>query len=186
MKRLFLIFALAMLLLFASGCGNETAAEKFAKKDSIPVQGAVVEVTEEQLKEPYEPPESAGDGEPVCGDDRCEGSEPEEGCSDCPDCSDSDNNILSLLRKGRSEDGQIAVICNFTPVPRKHYRVGVPLAGFWKEVLNSDSEFYGGSGQGNAGGVMAGGIPSNGFSFSLYLNLPPLGALFFRWQKEEG
>ncbi|RPJ87046.1 MAG: 1,4-alpha-glucan branching protein GlgB, partial [Acidobacteria bacterium] len=67
------------------------------------------------------------------------------------DCNDADNSTISLLRKGTSTSDLILIVCNFTPVPRMGYRVGVPRGGFWKEVLNSDSEFYGGSGLGNAG-----------------------------------
>jgi 1,4-alpha-glucan branching enzyme len=72
------------------------------------------------------------------------------------------------------------VACNFTPVPREHYRVGVPTGGRWKEVLNSDAAEYAGSGMGNAGGVMSTNNPQHGRPFSLELTLPPLGAVFFR------
>jgi 1,4-alpha-glucan branching enzyme len=72
------------------------------------------------------------------------------------------------------------VACNFTPVPHEEYRVGVPWGGFWKEVLNSDAEAYGGSGIGNAGGVEAAHDESHGRPYSLKLTLPPLAAVFLR------
>ena len=70
--------------------------------------------------------------------------------------------------------------CNFTPVPRHNYRVGVPTGGFWQEVLNSDAVEYWGSGQGNLGGLEAAPIPCHGRLYSLNLTLPPLGVVFFR------
>jgi 1,4-alpha-glucan branching enzyme len=71
------------------------------------------------------------------------------------------------------------VVCNFTPVPRWHYRVGVPMAGAWREVLNSDATDYGGSGLGNAGSVTTEPIPTHGHGQSLDLTLPPLSVVFF-------
>ena len=68
---------------------------------------------------------------------------------------------------------------NFTPVPRLNYRVGVPRGGYWREVLNSDAQVYGGSGQGNLGGVQAGPVKCHQQPYSLTLRLPPLSALFF-------
>ena len=72
------------------------------------------------------------------------------------------------------------VVCNFTPVPRLGYRVGVPHGGYWREMLNSDAREYAGSGMGNLGGVHAEEIPMHGRPFSLKLTLPPLAALFFK------
>jgi 1,4-alpha-glucan branching enzyme len=71
-------------------------------------------------------------------------------------------------------------VANFTPVVRLNYRVGVPKGGFWKEVLNSDSTIYWGSGQGNLGGLEAAPIPCHGRYNSLNLTMPPLGILFFK------
>ncbi|MBN1104695.1 MAG: 1,4-alpha-glucan branching protein GlgB [Deltaproteobacteria bacterium] len=96
------------------------------------------------------------------------------------DCNDSQQSILTLLRRGESHDDVIIVGCNFTPVPRHNYRVGVPGGGFWREVLNSDAPDYGGSGQGNMGGVEASPIPFHGLPFSLILTLPPLGVVFLK------
>ncbi|MDR7416663.1 MAG: 1,4-alpha-glucan branching protein GlgB [Armatimonadota bacterium] len=95
---------------------------------------------------------------------------------------DRDASVLVFLRKGRQGD-LVLVACNFTPVPRPHYRVGVPRPGYWREILNSDAETYGGSGWGNLGGVWAEAIPAHGRPYSLDLTLPPLGAVFLRWER---
>jgi 1,4-alpha-glucan branching enzyme len=96
------------------------------------------------------------------------------------DCSDWEESILCFLRKGRARGETLLVVCNFTPVVRTNYRVGVPSGGYWKELLNSDAREYGGSGQGNFGGVEASPVPFHGRYASLLLTLPPLGILFFR------
>jgi 1,4-alpha-glucan branching enzyme len=94
------------------------------------------------------------------------------------DCCDAAQSVVSLLRNGASHDEMMLVAFNFTPVPRPHYRIGVPRGGFWKEVLNSDAEVYGGSGIGNLGGTEASSEGWNGRSHSVYVTLPPLGAVF--------
>jgi len=96
------------------------------------------------------------------------------------DCNDSQNCVLSLIRKGRAPEEIMIIVCNFTPVHRFNYRVGAPCGGYWRELLNSDSTEYGGSGHGNLGGVEASPIPFHGRSYSLNLTLPPLGTLFFK------
>jgi 1,4-alpha-glucan branching enzyme len=96
------------------------------------------------------------------------------------DCNDAESGVISLMRKGASSDELLFIICNFTPVPRPNYRVGIPRGGFWQEVLNSDAALYGGSGWGNLGGVDAVPVPLHGRSHSLTLSLPPLSALFFK------
>jgi 1,4-alpha-glucan branching enzyme len=96
------------------------------------------------------------------------------------DCGDAENSILSFLRKGKRWDESVLVACNFTPVPRWNYRVGVPRGGYWEEVLNSDAPAYGGSGQGNFGGVMAEPTAWHGQGHSLNLTLPPLGMVMFK------
>lgn len=96
------------------------------------------------------------------------------------DANDADSSVYSFLRKSRSGE-HILIVLNATPVVREDYRIGVPLGGWWRELLNSDSEYYWGSGQGNAGGVMAEVVPSHGREFSLRLRLPPLGALFLKY-----
>ena len=95
------------------------------------------------------------------------------------DCNDSLSSTISLLRKGKAT-GNVVVVCNFTPVPRVGYRLGVPSGGFWRELLNSDATEYGGSGMGNMGGVQAEDQPSHGRSYSLNLTLPPLSALYLK------
>ena len=72
------------------------------------------------------------------------------------------------------------MVCNFTPVPRIGYRLGVPKGGFWRELLNSDAKEYGGSGMGNLGGVLAEENPVHGRPYSLSLTLPPLAAVFLK------
>jgi 1,4-alpha-glucan branching enzyme len=91
-----------------------------------------------------------------------------------------EESIISFIRKGKSTDELITVVCNFTPVPRYNYRIGVPRGGFWHEVLNSDASIYLGSGHGNTGGVEASPVPSHGKDYSLSLTLPPIGVLFFK------
>jgi 1,4-alpha-glucan branching enzyme len=97
------------------------------------------------------------------------------------DANDSDNSVLTYLRRGRS-GGEIAVACNFTPVPRYDYRVGVPHPGPWREVLNTDAREYGGSGIGNLGLAHAAAIPCHGRAQSLNLVLPPLAVVALRYE----
>jgi len=92
---------------------------------------------------------------------------------------DSDQSVLAFLRRGKSGNSAMLVLFNFTPVPRYGYSVGVPLGGFWREMLNSDAQDYGGSGVGNAGGLEASAGGAHGHPFSLEVTLPPLAALFF-------
>ncbi|MBI3003379.1 MAG: 1,4-alpha-glucan branching protein GlgB [candidate division NC10 bacterium] len=100
------------------------------------------------------------------------------------DANDSDQSVLTFLRRGRSTGTLLLVAANFTPVPRPNYRVGVPRGGFWREVLNSDALEYGGSGWGNLGGVQSVPVPCHGRAYSLTLTLPPLAAVFFRSEGE--
>jgi 1,4-alpha-glucan branching enzyme len=101
------------------------------------------------------------------------------------DCCDWQTSIVSLIRKGRNPEEMILAVFNFTPVPRHDYRVGVPRGGRWDEVLNSDAPIYGGSGQGNYGGVAAEAIAHHGREFSLNLTVPPLGVVMFRPSEQE-
>ncbi|MEX5213903.1 MAG: 1,4-alpha-glucan branching protein GlgB [Nitrospiraceae bacterium] len=96
------------------------------------------------------------------------------------DCHDSESSAISLLRKGKSTGDLVAVVCNFTPVPRVNYRIGVPSGGQWREILNSDARIYGGSGWGNQGSVDAVPVPLHGRSHSLTITLPALSALFLK------
>jgi 1,4-alpha-glucan branching enzyme len=96
------------------------------------------------------------------------------------DCHDADGSTLSYIRRGHPADGVMAVACNFTPVPRRQYRIGVPHGGYWREVLNSDAEIYGGSGMGNAGGVEADADATHGRPCTLTVTLPPLAMVVFK------
>src|SRR5712692_1384758 len=91
------------------------------------------------------------------------------------DCNDAEGSTVSLIRKAKSTDEVVLAVCNFTPVPRNDYRVGVVRSGFWRELLNSDATEYGGSGQGNKGGTESTIVPCHGRPYSLNLTLPPLG-----------
>ncbi|MGB6603061.1 MAG: 1,4-alpha-glucan branching protein GlgB [Steroidobacteraceae bacterium] len=95
------------------------------------------------------------------------------------DCIDAEASVIAFLRKDRAGKA-VLVVCNFTPVVRENYRIGVPHGGLWRERLNSDAREYGGSGQGNLGGVEAAPLGAHGHYHSLSLRLPPLGALFLQ------
>ena len=88
--------------------------------------------------------------------------------------------MLTYLRYGKDENAPLVVACNFTPVPRHGYRIGVPKPGKWREVLNSNAAIYGGTDDGNYGGANSEPIASHGFEQSLLLNLPPLGMVVFK------
>jgi 1,4-alpha-glucan branching enzyme len=96
------------------------------------------------------------------------------------DVNDFEQSVISFIRKGKSTDDVFLVVGNFTPVTRFNYMVGAPRGGFWKEIMNSDAQEYGGSGQGNLGGVEAATIPFHGRPYSLSLTLPPLAVVFFK------
>ena len=96
------------------------------------------------------------------------------------DCHDSQNSVISFVRRARSGNDIILVVCNFTPVPRHNYLIPTPRGGWWHEDINSDAEIYGGSGMGNAGGVEAAPVGAGRQFHSLSLTLPPLGVLFLR------
>ena len=93
---------------------------------------------------------------------------------------DAANSVFAFLRKPVGEGAPLLVVCNMTPVPRHHYRIGVPHGGYWREALNSDAEIYGGSNMGNGGGVDADGVGSHGWDQSLSLTLPPLSTIVLR------
>jgi 1,4-alpha-glucan branching enzyme len=96
------------------------------------------------------------------------------------DFSDVDNSVLSFVRKGKEPNELIVVVCNFTPVPHFGYRVGLPIKGVYREIINSDRREYGGSGIGNPDAVQAEDIPWQSCSFSAPLNLPPLGTFYLK------
>ncbi|MFI5323603.1 MAG: 1,4-alpha-glucan branching protein GlgB, partial [Thermodesulfobacteriota bacterium] len=97
---------------------------------------------------------------------------------DWADFNDYEKSVISFVRKSRGEREIVLVVCNFTPVPRKRYKIRVPRAGHWSELLNSDSHFYGGNGIGNYGGVWT---QSLGYNSIIEIDLPPLGVLFFKY-----
>jgi len=92
---------------------------------------------------------------------------------------DRSNSVFAFLRLAANE-APVLVVCNMTSVPRHGYRIGVPRAGNWREILNSDSAFYGGSNVGNEGDVAAAPVPAHGVAQSLELVLPPLATIFLR------
>jgi 1,4-alpha-glucan branching enzyme len=96
------------------------------------------------------------------------------------DFTDWEKSIISFIRKARSKKDIVLAVCNFTPEPRRNYRIGVPVSGFWKEVLNSDGKEYGGSGHGNRGGLETIPIAFHGRDYSLSLTLPPLAIVIFK------
>jgi 1,4-alpha-glucan branching enzyme len=95
------------------------------------------------------------------------------------DCNDSEQSAVTLLRKAASTPRTVVIACNFTPLPRRGYRIGVPFAGRWEEALNGDAEIYGGSGLGNLGGLEAEEIPTHGRPWSIEALLPPLSMVAF-------
>ncbi len=99
------------------------------------------------------------------------------------DFHDADNSVISFLRRASDPSDYLLVCCNFTPVPRLKYRIGVPDPGLYREILNSDSELFGGSNMGNGGAVLAEAIPMHGRPHSLNLTLPPLGVVVFKPEK---
>jgi len=100
------------------------------------------------------------------------------------DCNDAEHSVLAYLRAG--DQGVLVCLLNLTPLPRLGYRLGVPAMGAFAEILNSDSEHYGGTNLGNLGTVHAEAVACMGQPASIVLNLPPLGALILEQQAEQG
>ncbi len=96
------------------------------------------------------------------------------------DLHDWENSVLAFVRRGKGPGESVVVVCNFTPVARDHYRIGVPDGGFYKELLNTDAQCYAGSNFGNSGGVWSVPEPHAGRSHHLTLRLPPLGVVFLK------
>ena len=99
------------------------------------------------------------------------------------DAGDAEQSTLSFVRKSRDEKSIVLVACNFTPVPRENYLLGVPQPGFWRESLNSDATFYGGSGMGNQGGVHSSPVPAHGRYHAIRITLPPLAVVYFKHER---
>jgi 1,4-alpha-glucan branching enzyme len=96
------------------------------------------------------------------------------------DCNDNENSVISLIRRARDRNDFTVIVANFTPVPRPAYRIGVPEAGWYRELLNSDAAVYGGSNMGNAGGVSTEPVAAHGYEQSLSLVVPPLGFVLLK------
>jgi 1,4-alpha-glucan branching enzyme len=96
------------------------------------------------------------------------------------DCNDNENSVVSMIRRARDPRDFTVIVANFTPVPRPGYRIGVPEGGWYREMLNSDGEMYGGSNMGNAGGVNAEPLPRHGFDWSISMAVPPLGFVLLK------
>jgi 1,4-alpha-glucan branching enzyme len=118
-------------------------------------------------------------GQPALYERDCDGSGFE-----WVDCCDMESSVVSLLRKAKEAEDCLATVFNFTPVVRSGYQVGVPCGGRWDEVLNSDAPLYGGSGQGNLGGVAAEAVACHGRAFMLTVVLPPLAVVAFKPRRE--
>ena len=93
---------------------------------------------------------------------------------------DREQSVLAWLRFGPEGEPPVAMATNFTPIPRTGYRIGLPEAGRWTEILNTDAAIYGGSGQGNLGGVDAGWTPWQSFPASAEIVIPPLATIYLR------
>ena len=101
------------------------------------------------------------------------------------DFSDQQNSVIAFIRKGKNKNEVLVFACNFTPIPRENYRLGVPLLGYYNEIMNSDSEHYGGSNMGNEGGAQAEEIKQHEQPFSIMITLPPLSTVIFKCRVEE-
>jgi 1,4-alpha-glucan branching enzyme len=96
------------------------------------------------------------------------------------DANDSVQSVTTFLRRARDPKDVLLVAINYTPIPRYNHRVGLPTAGVWKELLNTDARVYWGSGQGNLGEIEASPMPHYQWNKSMTLTLPPLGAVILK------
>jgi 1,4-alpha-glucan branching enzyme len=95
-------------------------------------------------------------------------------------CTTADHSLLAFLRYGENREKPLLVIVNFTPTTHREYHFGVPRSGYWQEIFNTDAEHYGGSNQGNLGGVHSENISWDGYPHRLPLTVPPLAVLVLR------
>jgi 1,4-alpha-glucan branching enzyme len=100
------------------------------------------------------------------------------------DVGNAEISVIAFLRKASDGSAPVLVVCNFTPVPRSNFLAGVPLPGFWHEILNSDAREYGGAGWGNLGGVRSSPVGAHGHLHSINLTLPPLSTIMCRWEAD--
>jgi 1,4-alpha-glucan branching enzyme len=96
------------------------------------------------------------------------------------DYNDWEQSAVAFIRRARNADDFVVCACNFTPVPRHGYRIGVPAPGRYRELLNSDAAAYGGGNVGNLGGVEAEPVFWHGYSYSVCLTMPPLAVVFLK------
>jgi 1,4-alpha-glucan branching enzyme len=96
--------------------------------------------------------------------------------------SDHQNAVLSYIRKGNNPQENVIIVCNFTPVVWENYRIGIPKSGNLKEIFNSDSLVYGGSGVGNSGVLKVESSPYDGRDYSIELILPPLSVTVYSFE----
>ncbi len=101
------------------------------------------------------------------------------------DCNDNTRSVVVFARRGGPGTLPLIFACNFTPVPLMNYRIGVPVPGYWQEILNGDAQLYGGSGLGNYGGAGTAPLPLHGRPQSLTITLPPLAIVGFRAPRPE-
>jgi 1,4-alpha-glucan branching enzyme len=100
------------------------------------------------------------------------------------DCQSADDSVLAYIRRAKDPNDFVVVVLNFTPVTRDSHRVGVPLGGYYRELFNTDSQYYGGSNVGNHPGVTAENIPHHGRPYSLDMHLPPLSVTVFKPERK--
>lgn len=101
------------------------------------------------------------------------------------DCTDNRHSVVSFIRRGKEPQDFVVVVCNFTPQPHSHYRIGVPEPGYYAEIFNSDAQHYGGSNMGNLGGQWANDWSFHNLPYSVDLCLPPLGVIFLRLDRSK-
>lgn len=102
------------------------------------------------------------------------------------DHNNNEESVIAFMRKGKKEEDFIVSVCNFTPVPRNNYKIGVPSEGEYEEVFNSDLEEFGGSGVKNRKSIRSNKIDWHGQSDSIEIQIPPLGVLFIKKKSEKG
>nr|WP_240773473.1 1,4-alpha-glucan branching protein GlgB [Pontibacter sp. SGAir0037] len=98
------------------------------------------------------------------------------------DLNDAHNSVMSFLRKGSREEDQVLVVCNFTPAVHENYRLGIPLAGNWQQIFNSDESRFGGSDFNNQTSIQAAAEPFHGREYSILLKLPPMAVVYYKYQ----
>jgi 1,4-alpha-glucan branching enzyme len=96
------------------------------------------------------------------------------------DFRDADASVIAFVRFAQDRSDFVVVCCNFTPVPRQFYRLGVPKRGVYREILNTDSGMFGGSNMGNGGSAQTQDVACHGHPASLQLTLPPLAVVAFK------